>query len=163
MQRRNILRALPITLAGFVAACATGTNPLNSAVTVDLTTAKLWANELVTAVTQFGKDALPVVGSKLSASDLTSVNNALTALTNLNASFQAVTITTTDVKGLIQQIVGFVSTVVKVLAPVYPPLAAVSTEIDIAVFVLDAFINAVAIIVPPVPAGLHKMALKHKA
>jgi len=146
-----------IALAG-LAGCAN--NPLTGPAKIDIATAQMWAKEVTAAADSFASQAQTELGTQITPAIAAQIQTAVQTLNAANTAFQSVASgATTTVNGLVQSIVSTLQSLMALLAPIYPAIASVMPEVDVAVMVLTAFLNNVAIIVPPVPAGIHKAAM----
>ena len=160
--RRTLLASSGMIGAGALLTLAgCNGNPLNGPAKIDITTAKMWAQEVTSAADNFAKQALTQAGTVITPAVAADVQKAVATLDAANAAFQGLASGTTDVKTLVLSIIQMLQSLVTMLGPIFPPLASVMPEVDIAVMVLTAFVNEVAMVVPPVPAALHRAALGH--
>lgn len=152
VSRRVLARAM--CLSPF-ALLACSTNPLTQPVTVDLTTAQIWAGEVSAAVNGF----VLAMDSAVPPATAAVVNKANITLQAANAAFQALKSGSANAQQLVAEVSQQVQAVMSALAPIYPAVQKAQTDIDLGLMVLNAFVAAVAIVVPPVPASLHRAAL----
>jgi len=147
-----------VAVAG-LAGCAN--NPLNGPAKIDITTAQMWAKEVTAAADSFAAQAQTELGAQITPAIAAQIQTAVQTLNAANTAFQGLASGATTVNGLVQSIVSMLQSLMALLGPIYPAIASVMPEVDVAVMVLTAFLNNVAIVVPPVPAAIHKAAMAH--
>lgn len=173
MDRRSFLSRVSPAVAGLAlvaAGCSvtgsnTKVNPVQVPVKVDLSTAKQWSGLVAAAVAQFATTAVVSLqtSGKVPANVIAEVQTAVNTLTAVNATFQGVVDGNLTVGSLATSVINAVNALMTALAPIYPAVAAFAPEVGIALFVVQAFISAVAIVIPPVPASLTTSAAKWHA
>lgn len=160
--RRALLRVAPLAAPLLIAAC-NGQNPLQNNVTVDFSTAQQWSNTITNAMHAFYTEAVAALGAKLPADIADIANKADATLGAVNAQVQAATSGSSSVLSLINQIIAAVTSLAGALAPIFAPVAAAMPEIGIALAVLTAFVNSLAMVVPAVPSKLRAAAARAPA
>jgi hypothetical protein len=149
--------AMLLALAGCSQTAPVGSTP----VVVDLTTAQTWASEVVDGITA----EVTAVNASLNATLQKTVSQILGGIAAANTAFQSIASGTTTLTGFANQIIGGIVQLVGQLAPFVPALALtdpLGMGIQLALTVLTAFTNALPIVVPPVPAALHRAALAYR-
>lgn len=140
-------------------ACAGG-NLASQPVTVNLITAQFWAHEITTTVSGFAQLSL-ASATTLPSGIAALIQSGLTALTAADSAFQSVQSGQLTVHDLAIASLNAVTQLLGALVPSVPALGAtepVGMSIHLGMVVLTAFINAVPLVVPPVPAALHTAA-----
>lgn len=161
MTRRAALTTLIAASPLALTACQGGVNPLTGPVHVDVVTAQQWSAQVAAAVTQIVKESLPALAGHLSQAQLDTINVIVNGIDAANQAFQTVSSGDQSVVHLVQQISSGVSQLITTLSPLVPAVAAIAPAVQVGLVVLNAFIANIAIVVPPVPASLHRAALRH--
>lgn len=147
MNRRAFIGASPLVL---LAACSGG-NPFTNKTTIDLATAKQWANLLDASFDGFVISTI----ATLPVSAQAGIKEANSLLDSANAQIQGLADGSVDAKAIVASLVKVAQGLLVSLQPYVPALAVTSplfAEIEAGFVVLSAFVTALAITPPAAPA-----------
>lgn len=161
MKRRRFLTISTLLSAVPLIGCVT--SPTGQVAPVDFATVQLWSQDLTDAIAGVATmDVMP--NPAISPTIKRQVQLGLAVLQTGNATLHGAT-APTNPRQVVNEIVQGVMTLLPLLAPLVPALAAtnpVGMGVQLGVLVLMAFVNATPMAVPPVPAALHRSAMRYR-